>query len=92
MLLTSEPIDSEQSAQLVMDKYEKRWQVEEYHKAWKSGTKVEELRQQRGENLKKMAVLLGFIAVRLLHLKMQMETAPEQPCSEVLSKDQWQVL
>jgi hypothetical protein len=92
MIVTSENNRSVEEVNQIVDKYEKRWQIEEYHKAWKSGTKVEELRQQRAENLKKIAILLGFVAVRLLWLKMQMEKEPQRDCTEVLRQDEWKVL
>jgi Transposase Tn5 dimerisation domain len=92
LLLTSEPVETEAEINRVLGIYEKRWKIEEYHKAWKSGTKVEELRQQRAENLKKVAVILGFIAVRLLQLKVKMETTPEAPCEQVLCPIEWKVL
>lgn len=92
MLLTSEEVATLKQVNRIMDHYEKRWQIEEFHKAWKSGTKVEELRQQSRENLQKVAVILGFIATRLLHLKTLMEKQPEQPCTEVLRDVEWKVL
>jgi hypothetical protein len=92
MLLTSEAIGTLEQVNRVMDHYEKRWQIEEFHKAWKSGTKVEGLRQQSAENLQKVAVIFGFIATRLLHLKNLMEKQPELPCTQVLREMEWKVL
>jgi hypothetical protein len=92
MLLSSEAISTSEQVHRVMEHYETRWQIEEFHKAWKSGTKVEELRQQTAENLKKVAVILGFIATRLLHLKNLMEKEPDQPCTEILREVEWKVL
>lgn len=92
MILTSEEIGSEEAVHRVMEKYETRWQIEEFHKAWKSGTKVEKLRQQTADNLQKMAVVLGFIAVRLLQLKHYMEKEPEKKCTEVMKEEEWKIL
>lgn len=92
MILTQEEIDSEEAVNRIMAKYETRWQIEEFHKAWKSGTKVEELRQQTADNLQKVAVVLGFIAIRLLKLKYYMEKEPEKSCKEVLKEEEWKIL
>ena len=92
MILTSEEIGSEEAVNRILAKYETRWQIEEFHKAWKSGTKVEELRQQTADNLQKVAVILGFIAVRLLKLKHYMEKAPQKSCNEVLKAEEWKIL
>jgi len=92
MILTSEEIGSEEAVNRIMEKYETRWQIEEFHKAWKSGTKVEELRQQSADNLQKVAVVLGFIAVRLLKLKHYMEKEPEKKCTDVLKEEEWKIL
>ena len=47
-----------------------RWKIEEFHLAWKSGgAQVEKQRMQTADNLERMAVILAFVAVRLLQLK-----------------------
>jgi hypothetical protein len=92
MLLTREPIETEEELNRVLSLYEMRWKIEEFHKAWKSGTNVEDLRQQSAENLKKAAVILGFLAVRLLQLKETMEATPEEPCDSVLLPREWKML
>src|SRR3990172_2881450 len=68
LLLTSEAVDSAEQVQDILRCYGLRWRIEDFHKAWKSGAGVEELRMQQRDNLLKMAVLLAFVAVRLLQL------------------------
>ena len=41
LLLTSEPVETLAQAQQVLRYYARRWRVEDFHKAWKSGTGVE---------------------------------------------------
>lgn len=51
-LLTSEKVASAADARRIVSHYERRWLIEEYHKAWKSGgTCVESLRMQTGITL-----------------------------------------
>ncbi|HDX3229728.1 TPA: transposase, partial [Escherichia coli] len=69
-LLTSEKVASAADARRIVSHYERRWLIEEYHKAWKSGgTCVESLRMQTRDNLERMVVIKAFIAVRVLGLR-----------------------
>ena len=95
-ILTSEPVLSKEDAKRILDYYEKRWLIEEFHKAWKSGgTQVEELRMQNKENLEKMVVILAFIAVRvhqLRYLGLNKKEAEKQSCETLLSPVAWKLL
>ncbi|CEE92768.1 transposase (fragment) [Xenorhabdus nematophila str. Anatoliense] len=95
-LLTSEPVHNQEEAKRVLDYYEKRWLIEEFHKAWKSGgTQVEGLRMQSKDNLEKMVVILAFIAVRvhqLRYLGLNRKEAEQQSCETLLSPLAWKLL
>jgi len=95
-LLTTEPVNSAQDAMRVLDHYEKRWLIEEFHKAWKSaGTQVEDLRMQSKQNLERIIVILAFIAVRLHQLRYQgvnQARAKKRSCEEILSPLAWKLL
>lgn len=86
-LLTSEPVTCKDEAEKVLAYYEKRWLIEEFHKAWKSGgTQVEDLRMQSKDNLEKMVVILAFIAARLHQLRylgLNKKEAEKQSCEMV---------
>ena len=84
-----------------------RWRVEEFHKAWKSGAGVEQRRMRGADNLERIAVVLAFVAVRLLQLRevfvppawMHAEGVVEanekrakSPCTEILSESEWKTL
>ena len=96
ILYTSEPIDSMTEARQLVRYYELRWRIEEFHKVWKSdGTQVEKLRMQKRENLKRVAVIQAFIAVRLMQLQgviQNKEWAKEIPCTPFLSTLSWKCL
>lgn len=94
LVLTSEPVDDEAAACRVLRYYTLRWRIEEFHKAWKSGTRIEHSRLQSGGNLERLAVLLAFVAVRLLQLREALEEPPDSArrCDEVLDEVQWKVL
>ena len=98
VLLSSEPIDEGLSAQRLVRFYELRWRIEEFHQAWKSGaTCVEDQRLQSPQRLERMAVILAFVAVRVMQLREVLHeprggTGPKRCCTEVLSDEQWKVL
>lgn len=106
LLFTGEPIDTLAAAVRVLGYYALRWRIEDFHKAWKSGAKVEQRRMQSAANLERMAVVLAFVAVRLLQLREGLEgpqpvsdkekapgkRAPRISCAGVLDETEWQVL
>ena len=69
VLLTSEPISSFKDCRRVIRFYELPWRIEEFHKAWKTGAGVERLRVVCAGNLLRLAVILMFVAVRLLQVR-----------------------
>jgi hypothetical protein len=103
LLLTSESVSTQEEALRVLWMYSRRWRIEEFHKAWKSGTRVEELRARSAANLERAVVLLAFVATRLLQLResvipplgcpqaraMQLKA---RQCNEMLSETEWRVL
>lgn len=95
-ILTSEPILNAKDAEQILDYYEKRWLIEEFHKAWKTGgTHVEDLRMQSKDNLEKMVVILAFIAVRVHQLRyvgLNRPEAEKQSCEKLLSPLAWKLL
>jgi hypothetical protein len=94
-LMTSEPVTNREEALKIVQYYEQRWLIEEYHKAWKSGgTQVESLRMQCYTNIDRMATILAFLATRVLQLKFmgQHINADQESCESVLSPIEWKLL
>lgn len=91
-LYTTESAATFEDAALVVKDYQQRWQMEEFHKAWKSGAKVEEQRQQTPDNLRRMAQIRAFVAMRLLRLKQYAALAPEYSCAVALDEVEWKCL
>jgi hypothetical protein len=92
LLLTSEPAETFTETSAILSYYESRWQIEDFHKAWKSGCGLEQRRLQSAENLERLMTILAPIAVRLLQLRHLAQLDGEQPCNEVLSADAWRCL
>ncbi len=84
VLLTSEDVQGFDDAWRVIEWYEKRPLIEEYHKCLKTGCRVEERLYQTGERLAPVIGLLSVLAVRLLQLKMVARRDPERPAAKVV--------
>ena len=77
VLLTSLPVKRFVEARRIVTRYAKRWVIEEFHKALKSGANVEKSQLERAERLQALVAILVVVAVRLLNAKMLARTHPE---------------
>lgn len=69
MLLTNEPVHDEDDAWRVVEWYERRWVIEEYHKAMKTGCRIEDFQFTTVERLQPAIALLSGVALTLLNLR-----------------------
>jgi Transposase DNA-binding/Transposase Tn5 dimerisation domain len=84
VLYTSLRVESLDDAMTVTRYYEKRWLIEEWHKALKTGTQVQKRQLKTADRLEPLVGLMSVVAVRLLQLKGEARTAPERPAEEVV--------
>jgi len=92
LLITNEPIRTRRQVEAVIDWYRRRWKIEEYFKALKTGCAFERRQLQTRAGLVNTLALLAPIAWQLLTLRDQGRKAPTTPARTVLSKQQIQVL
>jgi hypothetical protein len=92
VLLTSLPVDTFDQAWTVIEYYEARWLVEEYHKALKTGCRVQGRQLKTGARLEAMVGLMSVAAVRLLQLKSLARISPEVPAQRVVPRVWLQML
>ena len=86
VLLTSEPVTTFAKAWSVIESYEARWLIEEYHKALKSGTSVKQRQLQTAARLEAMVGLMSVVAVYLVQLKTLARTDPDRKASRVVPR------
>ncbi len=86
VLFTSLPVKTFDDAWEVIQYYESRWLVEEYHKALKTGCRTESRQLQAAGRLEALVGLTSVVAVRLLKLKSLARTNPETPAQRVVPK------
>jgi hypothetical protein len=92
VLLTSEPIDTEEQLCRIVDWYRARWTIEEFFKALKSGCSIE---KRQLESYKALTVALAIfipIAWRMLLLRSLSRSCPDAPATTVLNNVQLRVL
>lgn len=83
-LYTSEGVHSFEDAWRMLEWYERRWEVEEYHKGLKTGCRVEHRQYETKERLEAVTAMLAVTAVRLLQLKTLARAEPQRPAAEVV--------
>jgi hypothetical protein len=84
VLYTSLPVESFDDAWCVIAYYEKRWLIEEWHKALKTGCRVAHRQLKEKERLEPMTALMSVEAVRLLQLKSMARLEPARRAEEVV--------
>jgi hypothetical protein len=84
VLLTSLPVGDLGGAMEVISYYEKRWLIEEWHKALKTGCQVERRQLHTGEGLEALTGVLSVVAVRLLQMKEVGRREPQRAARELV--------
>jgi len=81
VLLTSLPGENLEQLRRIAARYARRWLIEEYHKALKSGAQVEASQLGSAEGLQALLGILAVVAVRLLNMKLSASSQPQQRIS-----------
>lgn len=76
-LLTSLAVNSFRDAWQVVEDYEHRWQIEEYHKVIKSGCSVEQHSLRTADRLEPLIGVISIVGTRLLQLKLIGRNQPD---------------
>ncbi len=92
VLWTSLPIENFDDAWRVIEYYEKRWLIEEFHKAIKTGCRLEARQLRDAQRLEAVAGFTCVLSVRLVQLKTIATTQPDLPAIHVVPKIWLQML
>ena len=84
VLLTSLPVHDLEAAMEVIGYYEKRWLIEEWHKALKTGCQVEGRQLHTSHRLEALTGVLSVVALRLLQMKEVGRREPHRAAREVV--------
>lgn len=84
ILLTSVEVNSFEDACQIIEWYKCRWIIEEYHKALKSGCKVEKRQLKTVDRLENFLGIANIVALRLLKLRDVARNTPHILAREVI--------
>lgn len=91
-LFTTEPVASRDDVLAVVDIYRRRWVIEEYFRAVKTGCGYEQRQLENRHAWLTMLAITLPLAWRLLNLRNASRTRPDAPATEVLSLTEVDVL
>lgn len=91
-LFTTLNVKTKSEALRVVDIYRKRWMVESYFKALKTGTNVEKARLASAEKLECYLSLLMVVAWRILWMTHLNRHAPQESAETMLTTSEWRAL
>ena len=92
VLYTSRPADDFAACLKVIEFYEQRTMVEEYHKGTKTGLQVESRQYESADRLAPVIGVICVQAVRLLQLRDVARDAPQTPAEKVVPREWLTVL
>jgi hypothetical protein len=92
ILYTSLPVTTVEEVGTVIDAYRRRWLIEEYFKALKTGCSFEKRQLESKHALLNALALFAPIAWRLLTLRQLARDMPDAPASCVLNRRQLTIL
>lgn len=84
VLYTSHAVTCWEEAQTVIGYYERRPLVEEFHKALKTGCRIEDRLYETASRWENVTALLSIVAVRLLQLKTIAIKEPNRPAAALV--------
>ena len=70
----------------ILEYYETRWSIEEFHKCLKTGCRLESRLYTQASSLKAVTGMLSVLAVRLLQLKSVARLQPDLPAEPIVPK------
>lgn len=92
MLLTNLEVTSFEQAYEKVQWYGLRWRIEMFFKVLKSGFRVEDCRLAHGDRLARYLTIMSIVAWRLFMITLVARTDPNQCCSRLLTRNEWEIL
>lgn len=87
VLYTSQSLTNADEAFTIVNHYERRPTIEDYHKGLKTGCQVEKRCYETAERLERVTGLLSVVAMRLLQLRTAASETPDRPAQEVAPRE-----
>ena len=91
ILITNLPINDEENVLRTVKIYRRRWLIEDYHKAIKSGFRIEDNQLKQASRILALFGMIGLIATQLLAMREFCRLLPTIPVEEKVSA-RWIIL
>ena len=79
LLVTNLPIDNAEDILRVVKIYRRRWLIEDYHKAIKTGFRIEDNQLKQADRILALLGMIGLIATKLLAMREFCRLSPTTP-------------
>ena len=86
LLITNLPVENEEDAQKIVEIYRQRWLIEDYHKALKTGCRIEDSQFKQASRIFALLGLLGVIATQLLAMREHCRLSPTTRAEDAIPK------
>ena len=86
LLITNLSVNNEEDALRIMKIYRRRWLIEDYHKAVKTGFRIEDNQLKQASRILALFGMIGVIATQLLAMRERCRLLPTTPVEEKVPK------
>lgn len=86
VLLCDEVQETFDDAWRAIGRYKKRWIIEDYHKALKTGCSVEDRLYRTNKRLERVTAIFSVLAVRLIQFRQQSRTEPQRKAKGIVPR------
>lgn len=91
LLITNLPVNNEEDAVRIIRIYRRRWLIEDYHRAVKTGFRIEDNQLKQASRILALFGMIGVIATQLLAMRERCRLSPTTPVEEKVPK-RWIIL
>lgn len=91
-LVTTEPIDTKEQVAAVVDAYRRRWIIEEFFKALKTGCRYQQHQLESSHTLLILLAIETAVAWRMLLVRWMVHNEPDAPGEKILNSTQLMLL
>ena len=91
LIVTNLPVNKEEDSLRIVRIYRRRWLIEDYHKALKTGFRIEDNQLKQASRILALFGMIGVIATQLLAMRERCRLSPTTPVEEKVPK-RWIIL
>ena len=86
LLITNLPVENEEDARRIIEIYRRRWLIEDYHKALKTGCRIEDNQLKQASRILALFGMVGVIATKLLAMREYCRLSPTMQVEKAIPK------